>query len=152
VTDLEAYLKAAGVWHHFVSKSETIHTADASRTTGIDLNRITKNLVCRTSDGRYALIIIPGNRRVNLQKAAQALNARNIKLLGFTEAEAVSGYPPGGTPSVHHKMPMSVILDKDLLDCETFFGGGGSRDKLLELKTQDVLRLNNAITADVSEN
>jgi len=151
VTDLEAYLKAAGVWYRFLGKPETVHTADASRTTGIDLNRITKNLVCRTSDGRYALIIILGNRRVNLQKAAQALNATNIELLGFTEAEAVSGYPPGGTPSVHHKTPMSVILDRDLLNYETVFCGGGSRDRLLELKTQDVLKLNNAATADISE-
>jgi prolyl-tRNA editing enzyme YbaK/EbsC (Cys-tRNA(Pro) deacylase) len=95
--------------------------------------------------------LILGNRRVNLQKAAQALNATNIELLGFTEAEAVSGYPPGGTPSVHHKTPMSVILDRDLLNYETVFCGGGSRDRLLELKTQDVLKLNNAVTADISE-
>jgi prolyl-tRNA editing enzyme YbaK/EbsC (Cys-tRNA(Pro) deacylase) len=38
-----------------------------------------------------------------------------------------------------------------LLDQETVFCGGGSRDRLLELNTQDVIRLNNAIVADISE-
>ena len=60
--DLEGFLKDNNVWHKFVSKPETVHTADASRETGIDLSRITKNLVCRGSDGTFALLIIPGDR------------------------------------------------------------------------------------------
>ena len=149
--DLEGYLKENGVWYRFVAKPETVHTADASRETGIQLNRITKNLVCKTSDGDYALLIVPGNRKVNLRKAAQALNRRNVRLLGFDEAEPVSGYAPGGTPSVHHKTRMNVVLDSTLLDQETVFCGGGSRDRLLELKTKDVVRLDNATVADISE-
>ena len=149
--DLEAYLKDVGVWHRLMDKAETVHTADASRATGIELARITKNLVCKTSDGSYALLIVPGNRRVALRRAAEVLNARNIQLLGFNEAEAVSGYPPGGTPSVHHKTAMKVVIEKDLLNHETIFCGGGSRDKILELKTEDVLKLTQATVADISE-
>jgi len=149
--DLAEYLKSAGVWHRFMDKPETVHTADASRATGIELSRITKNLVCKTSDGSYALLVVPGNRRVSLQKAAQALNTRNIQLLGFNEAEAISGYPPGGTPSLHHKTAMSVVIEKDLLSNETIFCGGGSRDRILELKTEDVLKLTHAAVADISD-
>jgi Cys-tRNA(Pro)/Cys-tRNA(Cys) deacylase len=149
--DLATYLRAEGVWHRFLDKPETVHTADASAATGIELSRITKNLVCKTSDGRYAILIVPGNRRVSLQRAAQALNTRNIQLLGFNEAEEVSGYPPGGTPSIHHKTTMDVVVEKDLLSFETIFCGGGSRDKILELRTADVIRLNRAAVADISE-
>jgi Cys-tRNA(Pro)/Cys-tRNA(Cys) deacylase len=149
--DLAEYLKKEGVWHRFMDKPETVHTADASHATGIELSRITKNLVCKTSDGSYALLVVPGNRRVSLQKAAQALNTRNIQLLGFNETEAISGYPPGGTPSLHHKTAMSVVIEKDLLSNETIFCGGGSRDRILELRTEDVLKLTQAVTADISE-
>lgn len=34
---------------------------------------------------------------------------------------------------------------------ETVFGGGGSRTKLIELKSEDIQRLNNAVVADVAE-
>ena len=149
--DLESFLKDNNVWHRFVSKPETVHTADASRETGIDLNRITKNLVCRGNDGTFALLVIPGDRRVNIKKAAEALNTTNVKLLSFVEAESVSGYPPGGTPSVYHKTKMTVILDKSLLGRETLFCGGGSRDRLLELRSEDVVRLQNAVVAEISE-
>ncbi len=97
------------------------------------------------------MLAVPGDRRVSLQKAAQTLNTRSIRLLGFNEAEAISGYPPGGTPSVHHKTAMSVVVERDLLSNETIFCGGGSRDRILELKTADVLKLTQAVTADISE-
>ena len=95
--DLESYLKAKGVWYRFIDKAETVHTADASRASGIDLHHLTKNLVSKTSDGRHTLLIVPGDRRVNLQKAARALKVANVQLLGFKEAEMISGYAPGAT-------------------------------------------------------
>jgi Cys-tRNA(Pro) deacylase len=149
--DLETYLKEAGVWHRFLKKPETVHTSDASRATGIELNRITKNLVCRTSDGRFALLVVPGDRKVNLQSAAQLLGTRNIRLLGFDEAESISGYPPGGTPSIYHKTPLQVVVDTQLLTAETIFCGGGSRDRLLELRTSDILKLTNHLTGPISQ-
>jgi prolyl-tRNA editing enzyme YbaK/EbsC (Cys-tRNA(Pro) deacylase) len=46
---------------------------------------------------------------------------------------------------------MSVVIEKDLLSNETIFCGGGSRDRILELKTEDVVRLTHALTADISD-
>lgn len=149
--DLERFLKDNNVWHSFVSKPETVHTADASRETGIRLSRITKNLVCRGNNGEFALLVIPGDRRVNIKKAAETLNTTNVKLLSFAEAESVSGYPPGGTPSIHHKTKMTVVIDKSLLSHETIFCGGGTRDRLLELRPEDIVRLENAVVAEISE-
>ena len=149
--DLEGYLKEKNVWYRLISKPETVHTADASQETGIPLHRITKNLVCRTSNGDLALLVIPGDRRVSLRKAARALNANNVQLLPFSQAEEVSGYPPGGTPSVNHKTRMRVVLDTLLQNHETLFCGGGSRERLLELKTEDVVKLENATLADITE-
>lgn len=147
--DLEKYLLENSVWHRFVMKPETVHTIDASRESGIELGKITKNLVSRTSNGDYALLIVPGDRRVDLRKAAKALNSSNVKLLSFEEAGTISGYPPG-TPSVHHKTPLKVVLDSFLMNHETLFCGGGSRERLLELKTKDVVALDGAVVADLT--
>jgi len=149
--DLEQFLEQNHVWHNFVVKPETVHTADASRQSGVPLAAITKNLVCRDDKGSYALLIVPGDRRVNLRKAANTLNTGNVRLVAFEEAESVSGYPPGGTPSIHHKTKMTVVLDKSLQDRETIFCGGGTRDRLLELKTNDVITLESPLIADISQ-
>jgi Cys-tRNA(Pro)/Cys-tRNA(Cys) deacylase len=148
--DLEAYLEESGIWHRFIDKPETVHTADASKATGINLHRITKNLVSKTRKGEYALLVVPGDRRVDLKAAAKALGAKKIRLMPFSEAETISGYPPGGTPTIGHKTPMKVILDEELAGFETFYCGGGSRDRLLELRVDDVKKLTDAIVARIS--
>jgi len=127
-----------------------VHTADASKATGIDLHRITKNLVSKTRKGEYALLVVPGDRRVDLKAAAKALGTKNVRLIPFSEAEVISGYPPGGTPTIGHKTPMRVIADEELAGFETFFCGGGSKDRLLELRFDDVKRLTDAIVAKIS--
>lgn len=149
--NLEEYLKRNGVWYNFIRKPETVHTADAAKTAGLDLRRVTKNLVARGDDGKLVLLVIPGDKRVDLRKAAEAAGIGNISLVPFEEAEKISGYPPGGTPSVGHKTEMRVVLDRTLLQHDTVFCGGGSRDRLLELKPQDVVRLTNATTADITK-
>ena len=147
---LETYLKQNQVWYRFVYKKETVHTADASKETGIELHRITKNLISVTDLGEYVVLIIPGDKKVNLKEAAKALGVKNVQLMPFNQSELISGYPPGGTPSLGYKTKMRVVIDKELETFPTFYCGGGSRDKLLEVKFVDVVRLNGAIVAPIS--
>jgi len=148
---LESYLKQRGIWHRFIRKKETIHTADAAKAVGLDLHQVTKNLVSKTDGGEPVLLIIPGDRRVKLKSAARALGVRRVHLVSFEEAEKISGYPPGGTPSLGHKTRMRTVIDKSLLQYDTIYCGGGSRERLLELKTEDVIKLSGAIVAEISK-
>jgi Cys-tRNA(Pro)/Cys-tRNA(Cys) deacylase len=149
--ELEEYLKKHGVWYRFIRKQETVHTADASAATGIDLHRITKNLVSMTNEGENVLLIVPGDRMVRLKEAARALGVKNVRLMPFGDAKVISGYPPGGTPSVGHKTRMRTVMDSELTDYETVFCGGGSRDRLLELRVEDIIRLTGGIVAPISK-
>jgi prolyl-tRNA editing enzyme YbaK/EbsC (Cys-tRNA(Pro) deacylase) len=79
------------------------------------------------------------------------LSTRNVQLLGFHDSEVISGYPPGGTPSICHKTPMRVVVDRKVLTHETLFCGGGTRGRLLELRTGEVLKVSKAIIVDISK-
>ena len=125
---LEEYLKSQGVWHCFIPKPETVHAADAARVSGIELRRITKNLVFKIDDIGYAVLIVPGDRKVDPKKAAQALGVKKVSLVPFDRSEEISGYPPGATPSVGYRSKMRAVLDKSLLKLETVYCGGGSRE------------------------
>ena len=148
--DLEKYLGQNKIWYRFILKPETVHTADAARVTGVDLSRLTKNLVSETDQNEYVMLIVPGDRKVDLKAVAKALNVCRVLLVPFDQAENISGYSPGGTPSIGHKAKMRTVIDKSLLKHDTVYCGGGSRDKLLELKTEDILKINSAIVADIS--
>jgi Cys-tRNA(Pro)/Cys-tRNA(Cys) deacylase len=148
---LETKLKSLGVWYRFIEKPvSTVHTADAASVTGIELHRISKNLIAQTNDGTFAALIIPGDTRLDYKEAAKALGARNISLVPFNEAHKVSGYPPGGTPSIGYEKKIDVVLDEELKKYETFYCGGGSTKLLLELKRDDVIRINHAKVHKIS--
>lgn len=148
--NLEEYLKENHVWHKFIEKPETIHTADAAKVAGLELNRLTKNLISRTDLGEYILLIVPGDKKVDLEHVAKVLGVKKVRLVPFDQAEQISGYPPGATPSIGHKMNMKTVFDRSLMDFGTIYCGGGTREKLLELKTNDVLQLSKALISDIS--
>ncbi|OGD45795.1 hypothetical protein A3K69_05375 [Candidatus Bathyarchaeota archaeon RBG_16_57_9] len=127
-----------------------MHTADASEATGIPLHRITKNLVAVTSEGEHVLLVVPGDRRVDLKKAARVLGVTNVQLFPFSEAHKVSGYPPGGTPSIGLKERLRTVLDSELAGIETFYCGGGTRDRLLELRSDEVIKVSGALVAEIT--
>ena len=149
---LEMQLKKIGAWYRFFEKPRsTLHTADAADVTGIELHRISKNLVAKTSDGRYAALIIPGDTHLNYREAAKALGTKSLSLVPFQDAHKVSGYPPGGTPSLGYEQKVEVVLDEELMKFETFYCGGGSTRQLLEVRREEVIVLNNARIHKISQ-
>ncbi len=147
---LEEFLKEKKIWHRFIEKPETIHTADAAKVAGLELNRLTKNLVSKMDTGEYILLIVPGDKKVNLDRVASLLGVKKVRLVPFDQAEQISGFLPGATPSVGHKIKMKTIIDKSLVNYNTIFCGGGTREKLLELRTEDIIALNEAIISEIS--
>lgn len=149
--ELESYLIGNGIWHRFVEKPETVHTADAAKEAGIDLHKVTKSLVMLDQDKNTVLAIIPGDCKLSFPKARKVLGTEKLRLVPFEDAEKYSGYLPGATPMVCHKKEMKVVMDKKLSSLDTIYGGGGSRTRLLEMRTEDVVRLNRAVVADITE-
>ena len=147
---LEEFLIEKDVWFRLFDKISTIHTADASKVTGIPLKQITKSLVF-LADRRPVLAVIPGDRKVDIDKLSKTISAKEIKLVPFKEADKFSGYPPGGTPPIHHANITTTVFDSELKRFNTIYGGGGSQDKMIEIKLDDALKLTNGIVASISK-
>jgi len=149
--ELEKYLQENDVWYQFIEKPETIHTVDAASQSGLDLRKITKSLVLLNQDKEPIMAIIPGDQKLSFGRVKIVSGSKKVRMVPFEEAENYSGYLPGATPMVYHKIKMKVLLDRNLTKYETIFGGGGERTKLLELKVDDVIKLNEAIIGDLTE-
>lgn len=149
--NLKQFLIENKIWYRFIEKPETIHTADAAKVAGVDLKKLTKSLILISQEKELVLAIIPGDCRLEISVLEKLLGIKKLSLIPFNEAEKYSGYLPGATPPVGHKKKMKVVIDEKLLKYETIFGGGGDRDKLIELKTQDVIKLNDAKVGNISK-
>jgi Cys-tRNA(Pro) deacylase len=147
--NLITYLEKNQIWHRILDKEETIHTTDAAAATGVPLERVTKSLVF-LADKKPILVIIPGTHRVDLRKLKNALNIQKVHIVPFSQVKEYSGYLPGATPPIRHKQIMDVVIDITVMHHETVYGGGGSRNKLIELRTQDIQQVNSAKVADIA--
>jgi len=149
--NLIAYLEKNKIWYRVLEKEDTVHTADAAAATGIPLERVTKSLVF-LADKKPILVIIPGTHRADLKKLKNALNIHEIHIVPFTQVKEYTGYLPGATPPIRHKQIVDVVIDKTVMLYETVYGGGGSRNKLIELRTKDIQQVNSAKVADIITN
>ena len=145
---LETYLQEKGVWYKIHEKESTVHTADAAAKTGIPLERITKSLVCLV-DNHAIVCIIPGNRRLDAKKV-QTIIGSKVSVCPFKEAHRFSGYDPGATPPCCYENITRVIVDKKVLGMKTTYGGGGTNTSLLEIRPDDVVKLNDALVGDIT--
>ncbi|MBU5690069.1 MAG: YbaK/EbsC family protein [Candidatus Aenigmatarchaeota archaeon] len=146
---LKDYLERNGIWHRFIEKPfETGHTIESALSVNLDPERVSKSLVVLDSKNNAYVIIIPGNKKLNFTKVKKTFNLKKVHLALPEKARNYSGYDPGETPPLAYLNIKSVGLDKNFLKYDTIFGGGGNRKLIVELKVEDVIRLNKAIVDD----
>jgi len=150
MTPLETWLKQQHLDFELIPKANTVHTADAASATGIPLERITKSLVCLDGDQYAYVAVIPGTHRLRPKAVAKTFGVKKIRLCPFEEAHRYSGYPPGATPPLHHAAVKGVVIDRALLHWDEIYGGGGTNETLLKLRTEDLVRLTGNRVADLS--
>jgi len=99
--------------------------------------------------GTSLLAIACGNAKIDFVLLAAVSQLPQPRLASAAQVLAVTGYCPGGVPPIGHAAPLAVIVDRQVTALETAYGGGGSEDFLLRIKTQDILQLTGATVATI---
>jgi len=74
-----------------------------------------------------------------------------LKLAPAPDVVAVTGYPAGATPPVGHRSPLPVYVDPAVLEETVVYGGGGDDQSMLEIATDDLVRLARATVAPIAK-
>ncbi|REJ73577.1 MAG: YbaK/EbsC family protein [Acidobacteria bacterium] len=67
----------------------------AAERLGVEVGQIAKSIVVKAKNGRYALVLLAGDRRLDDRRLKQLLGAKT-RMATAEETEAVTGYRPGG--------------------------------------------------------
>ncbi|MFW6102677.1 MAG: aminoacyl-tRNA deacylase [Chloroflexota bacterium] len=148
--NLAAYLKANGAAHDFIEKSVTHHADEASRASGIPITQIAKTIVFVDPHEKPVIGIVRGDMMVSRHKLESCSGLHKLRIAPDMLAEKVTGYPTGGIPPVGHRRRVMVLLDAHLAELDEVWCGGGTRTRLVKLKTADIVRLADAATCDIA--
>ena len=115
------------------------------------LDEVCKTLVVKVDGGAsYWVAIIPGDQRFDTGKMAHAVGAQHADLAPAAEAEKVTGYHVGGISPFAMRRHLHVVIEETLLALDTIVVNGGRRGVLVEMSTEDFVRLLDAKPADIS--
>ncbi len=148
--NLTAYLRTRGVEFEFVDKGTTHHAADASRVTGIPLSAIAKTIVFSTDDQKIIVAVVRADHKVSRHKLQKCSTTRHVEVAPDHVADKATGYPTGGIPPVGHRRRLPVYVDSHVAAMEHVWCGGGTRTRLVRLRTDDLLTLSGAQVCDIA--
>jgi Cys-tRNA(Pro) deacylase len=148
--NLIAFLRQNKVEFEFLEKKSTHHAAEASKAANIPLDRIVKTLVFVDQDSKPLIAIVRADCNVNRHKLESCSGSKSVKIASDESAEKTTGYPTGGIPPVGHRKKLPVYLDKQVLNNDYVWCGGGTRTRLVKLKMQDIVSLVAPHICDIS--
>jgi Cys-tRNA(Pro)/Cys-tRNA(Cys) deacylase len=125
---------------------ETIHSAlEVASLLGVSPDRVFKTLVVLADRERHLLIMVPGDRELDLRLTAQAVGAKHVRMAPQSEAERLTGLKVGGiSPLALLDRHFEIYLDESGAKLDELYLNGGQRGVNLRLRVADLLTITGA--------
>ena len=120
----------------------------AAEALGVSPARLLKTLMARAGDA-IVCVLVPSDEELSLKKLAAAAGAKDAAMLPVHEAERVTGYHVGGISPFGQKKRVRVFIGQPALAHDTIIVNGGRRGLQIELKPADLVRVLEAIPAEL---
>ena len=131
-------------------RTGTPTAVDAARAAGCKLGQIVKSLVF-DCDGRWVVVLVPGDRRADRQKIAAAAGAAKAKIASPEQVEHATGFVAGAVAPFPLPRIDRVFIDHGLLAHKRVWVGAGSPSHMAVLSPADLVRFARARPMDVVE-
>lgn len=107
---------------------------------GEDINTVFKTLVLQgdKSAGHF-VCVLPGNREVDLKKAAKAAGAKKAEMIHVRELLPLTGYIRGGCSPIGMKKPFPTFFHSTVMDHEYIYVSAGQRGMQIKIKPSDLI-------------
>jgi prolyl-tRNA editing enzyme YbaK/EbsC (Cys-tRNA(Pro) deacylase) len=148
VERVASFLREAGVESRIEEFADGTPTAeDAARAAGCALGQIVKSLVF-DCDGQPVVVLVPGDRRADRDKVAEAAGCRAARIAGPEQVREATGFEPGAVAPFPLPRVERIFVDRVLLRHRVVWIGAGSTRHMAALSPADLVRLAHAEPLD----
>ena len=118
---------------------------------GEDIKQVFKTLVLHGERTGHFVCVIPGDREVDLKKAAKAVGAKKAEMLAMKDLLPTTGYIRGGCSPIGMKKPFPTFFDKSALNFDFIYVSAGVRGMQIKINPTDLIEYVGASTADLTK-
>jgi Cys-tRNA(Pro)/Cys-tRNA(Cys) deacylase len=122
---------------------------EAAEALGLAASRVFKTLLAEV-DGALTVGIVPVTAQLDLKALAAAVGGKKARMADVAAAERATGYVAGGISPLGQRKRLPTVLDSSASGFATLFCSAGRRGLEVELAPDDLIRLTNAIVADIA--
>ncbi|MCX6118036.1 MAG: Cys-tRNA(Pro) deacylase [Proteobacteria bacterium] len=116
-------------------------TSRSSSELKIDEHQVVKSLIFQDERKSPLLVLMHGDRKVDLQLLAKQIGVTKIKSCSPDIAESWSGWPVGATNPFILKTPMKIYIEASIQRLNRIWINGGGRGILIELDPTALARI-----------
>ncbi len=107
---------------------------------GVRVAQVLKAMLVRCDGSWYVLVVVPGDRRLSLEKVGRTVGAAKVNLASKQEVERITGYTVGAVSVVGFRQGgVLTFVDRNVLDLEQVIISSGRPDAALGLSAQDMM-------------
>ncbi len=115
-----------------------------------DINRVFKTLVLSGERVRNLVCVVPGNREVDLKKAARAAGDKKVEMIPMKDLLPLTGYIRGGCSPIGMKKPFPTFFHSTALDYPEIYVSAGQRGLQLKIAPAELIGYVGAQVADIA--
>lgn len=128
------------------SNLSAIHVAEQL---GEDVAQVFKTLVLHGDKNGYFVCVIPGDKEVDLKKAAKISGNKNCEMVAVKELLPLTGYIRGGCSPIGMKKHFPTYIHDTVGQFDYVYVSAGQRGLQIKLSPSDLIRESKAQTADL---
>ncbi len=116
---------------------------------GEDVAQVFKTLVLHGDKNGYFVCVIPGDKEVDLKKAAKISGNKNCEMVAVKELLPLTGYIRGGCSPIGMKKHFPTYIHDTVGQFDYVYVSAGQRGLQIKLSPSDLIRESKAQTADL---
>ena len=124
----------------------------AAEAMGFPLERTIKTLVVDLGRKRYIIVLMPGDKNVDLKSLARAYSVQRAAMADMSTAERLTGYLVGGISPFGTKQDLPVVMEASLLKFDKVAINAGERGVMLIMDPKDILLAVNGDVLGIPQN
>lgn len=147
-----AALKKAKAKYTVVGHKTVFTAYDLANTLKRKLGSVAKSVLIRADKG-FTILVLPGDRRVDMKKVKKVLGAKNVGLTTEKVITTKLKVKPGTVSPLLASgiKDVGVLVDKSLSGLRKILAGAGSFTESVEMSAKELTRLAQAKVADISQ-
>jgi Ala-tRNA(Pro) deacylase len=136
--NIKEILEKRGI-SYSVFEHEPVYTSrQAAIVRGAELKTGVKAMVLKTGEGRFVLVLVPADKRVDIGKIKELEKTKKVELASPEEVLGATGCQVGSVPPFGFRKKLKTYFEEAILENECINFNAGEHTKSIGMRSKDL--------------